>query len=118
MAKTEESKSNDKHSNFNKHKNEPFNKEDFDFKFKVKCWQSGEVTLSTLKYTQLILNMLSKHSEAQNRRSFTPSGTIWNCKAETSNKDTSQILAEVKRILGCSSDQNEQFTSSSTENQI
>ena len=31
----EESKSNDKHSNSNKHKNEPFNKEDFDFKYKV-----------------------------------------------------------------------------------
>ena len=63
-------------------------------------------------------NMLSKHSEAENRRSFTPLGTIWNCKAETSNKDTSRILAEVKRIFECSSDQNEQLTSSSTEYQI
>ena len=73
--------------------------------------------LSILKYTQLILNMLTKHLDAESRQSITPLRIIWNCKAETGNTDISQILAEVKKILGCLSDQNEML-SSSTEYQI
>ena len=66
----------------------------------------GEVTLSASKYAQRIPNTLTKHSDSENGKSFTILGTMWNCKAETSNKDTSQILAEAKRILGYSPYQN------------
>ena len=105
MAKTEESKSNDRHSNFNKHKNKPFNKEDFYFKYR-QMLTIGRNDTKHLEVHTTHPKYAFKHSEAQNRRSFTPLGTIWNCKAETSNKDTSQILAQVKRIQGCSLDQN------------
>ena len=114
----EESKSNDNYSTANLYKKVIYTEEDFAFNYKIIYRQYGEISLSTEKHIESIINLAEKDREILNKNFFYSLGNIWNWKSEASGKNTDGILTEAIRILGCSKDQYKEFISSPTDHQI